>query len=397
MIFGWIANYMVRSGLAPVLIPIRQELNLTYAQAGWIASALFYAYAGMLFPAGHLGDRFGRKIVLVACTFWWAVSSFLTGFAESFAALFLFRFLTGLGQGSYFSNDRPIISHYTPKEKQGFGQSFSFIGLGTGMFLGYVLAGIISSSMGWRYVFYLFSLPSFAAGFLILRLVREPEPNRTAIKGHPDVSYSILFKNRDLWMLYVGGIPGVYAVWMAGTWGPAMFQDLGVGTLALSSVLSGLVGISAIPGLLMTGWISDIMVRNRMGRKGLIGIQFGGIALLMVLMGTAIRLKWSPLWAAVIIFCIGFFAWGHWGAFYALISDIVPNHIQGTCYGFTNSLNFIGALIAPPLTGWIKDITGSFEQGCYLSAAFIFIGSLFILNIRPAFRLKPESPVFPVR
>ncbi|MEW5908585.1 MAG: MFS transporter, partial [Thermodesulfobacteriota bacterium] len=354
MIFGWIANYMVRSGLAPVLIPIRQEMNLTYAQAGWIASALFYAYAGMLFPAGHLGDRFGRKMVLVVCTFWWAVSSVLTGFAESFAALFLFRFLTGLGQGSYFSNDRPIISHYTPKEKQGFGQSFSFIGLGTGMFLGYVLAGLISSSLGWRYVFYFFSLPSFAAGILILKYIKEPKSCvSNSSNSRPQVPYSILFKKTDLWMLYIGGIPGVYAVWMAGTWGPAIFQELGVGTLAASSVLSGLIGISAIPGLLMTGWISDIMVKNNMGRKGLIGAQFCAIALLMLLMGAAIRLKWSPYWGAVIIFCIGFFAWGHWGAFYALISDIVPHHIQGTCYGFTNSVNFIGALIAPPMTGWI--------------------------------------------
>jgi len=159
MVFGWVANYMVRSGLSPVLIPIRKEFGLTYAEAGLVGSALFYAYVGILFPAGYIGDRVGRKIVLVICTFWWTAASVLTGFANSFLALFLSRFMTGIGQGSYFSNDRPIISAYTPREKTGLGQGISFIGLGTGMFLGYILAGLISSLLGWRYVFYLCLLP----------------------------------------------------------------------------------------------------------------------------------------------------------------------------------------------------------------------------------------------
>jgi putative MFS transporter len=91
LVFGWVANYMVRSGLSPVLIPIREEFGLSYAQAGLIGSAVFYAYAGMLFPAGILGDRIGRKIVLVICTFWWSAASIVTGLADSFSTL-LFEF-----------------------------------------------------------------------------------------------------------------------------------------------------------------------------------------------------------------------------------------------------------------------------------------------------------------
>ena len=60
MIFGWVTNYMVRSSLSPLLIPILQEFKLTYAQAGILATAFFYAYTFMQFPAGHLGDRVGE-------------------------------------------------------------------------------------------------------------------------------------------------------------------------------------------------------------------------------------------------------------------------------------------------------------------------------------------------
>ncbi len=174
MIFGWVTNYMVRASLSPLLIPILQEFKLTYAEAGILATAFFYAYTFMQFPAGYLGDRLGRKVVLVLCTSWWGLMSLLTGLSHSFASLFLFRFLTGVGEGAYFSNDRPIIAAYTPEKKRGLGQGISFVGLGTGMFVGISLAGWVSDLWGWRSVFILYAFPSFLASFLVYRLIDEP-------------------------------------------------------------------------------------------------------------------------------------------------------------------------------------------------------------------------------
>ncbi len=119
---------MVRSSLSPLLIPIMSEFGLTYAEAGILATAFFYAYTFMQFPAGYLGDRLGKRIVLVLCTSWWGVMSLLTGLAHSFTSLFLFRFLTGLGEGAFFSNDRPVIAAYTPEKKEGLDKGFHLLG-----------------------------------------------------------------------------------------------------------------------------------------------------------------------------------------------------------------------------------------------------------------------------
>ena len=174
LIFGWISNYLVRAGLSPVLIPLMQEFNLNFSQAGLLASAVFYSYALMQFPAGYLGDRLGKKRILILCSLGWGLTSLGTALAPTFAVLFLFRFLTGLAQGTYFSNDRPIIAYYTPPEKAGLGQGLSFTGLGIGMCLGILLAGWISEAWGWRAVFFIFSLPALAAAFLIGRVIKEP-------------------------------------------------------------------------------------------------------------------------------------------------------------------------------------------------------------------------------
>ena len=393
MIFGWVTNYMVRSSLSPLLIPILEEFKLTYAQAGILATAFFYAYTFMQFPAGYLGDRLGRKVVLILCTSWWGMMSFLTGLVQSFASLFVFRFLTGVGEGAFFSNDRPIISAYTPERKRGLGQGISFVGLGTGMFIGISLAGWISDLWGWRMVFILYAFPSFLASFLIYRLIDDPSKRDTKQIGERKVSYSLIFKSRDLWLLYLGGISANYAMWTVGTWAPAMFKDIGVASLVQASFYSSLLGISAIPGLSITGWVSDLLSRKGKGRKGVIAIEFFLIALCMILLGYGLELKMNIYLFTFFFFMAGFFIWGHWAAFYALLPDIVPYEILGTAYGLTNTIHFLGSLAAPWVTGRVKDMTASFSWGLYLSALFCILGGTLILVVRPAFRFGKERSI----
>jgi MFS family permease len=369
------------------------EFGLTYAEAGILATAFFYAYTFMQFPAGYLGDRFGKKIVLMLCTSWWGLMSLFTGLVHSFTSLFVFRFLTGLGEGAFFSNDRPIITACTPESKRGLGQGVSFIGLGTGMFIGISLAGWMSDHWSWRSVFILYAFPSFLASFLIYHIINEPPKPEIRESEGVKVSYSMIFRSRDLWLLYLGGIPIIYALWVMGIWAPAIFMEMGVQTLARSSLFSSLLGISAIPGLALSGHMSDRLARKGKGRKGLIAIEFFLASLCMFLLGYGLKAKVNIYFFILLFFMEGFLIWGQWAPFYALLADIVPYKILGTAYGLTNGIHFIGSLIAPWATGWIKDMTTSFSWGLYLSAAFLVMGGIFILAVRPSFRFSKENPI----
>ena len=127
---------MVRIGLSPALVQLKTEFNLSYTEAGILASAFFYAYTAMQAPAGILGDRFGRKIMICLASIGWTLSSFLTAAASSFNQIFTFRLTMGISEGALFSNDRSIAAAYTPEDKRGRGLGLSFGGLGIGMFLG---------------------------------------------------------------------------------------------------------------------------------------------------------------------------------------------------------------------------------------------------------------------
>jgi len=429
LIFAWITNYLVRMGLSPVLIPIMREFHLTFTQAGLLATAFFYAYTFMQLPAGVLGDWIGKKKILVLAPLWWGAMSLGTALAPTFGFLFLARFLTGVGQGTYFGNDRPVIAAYTPPEKMGFGQGVSFTGLGAGMAIGISLAGLIADQWGWRMVFLLFAIPSLLAGLIVWPTIQEP-PRQGGVKlpvwmwllllpfaplllgglagDWPFLRWlSLLFpvafllclvrqepalRRGDLWFTYLAGTAPIYCLWVVGIWAPAMFIEIGVRELGRSSLLSSLLGVSAIPGLLFTGSISDRLASRGKGRKGLAALILLGMAVAMFLMGVAVAARAHPIVLALLVFAAGFCIWGVWAPVFALLADLTPARIRGTSFGLNNTINFIGSLVAPIATGWIKDVSGSFAGGCYLAAAAGLVGALVLSLVSPAFRWGREAP-----
>jgi len=380
---------MVRVGMSPALIPIMQEFKLTHSQAGILATAVFLAYTFLQLPAGHLGDRFGRKTFLMISTLGWSVISFFTGFANSFQSLFGLRLLTGLFEGSYFGNDRPIISAYTPKEKMGFGQGISAMGMGLGMGLGIMLGGIISQNFGWRYVFIFFAIPSFLAGLLIWRVVKEPS-GAGEQKASLPVPYARVFMNRDLWLINFTGFAVMYVFWVLGTWIPTVFKEQGISKLAESSFYASVIGLVAIPALPTSGYFSDMFVKMGKGRKLPMVIEILILSILIWLIGRAVELRWSVGLMLVFVLLAGFFLWSFFAPFYALITDLAPKEVLGTTFGLANTISFIGSLIAPWLTGALRDLTGNFAWGFYSSAILLWLGAMSIALVKPVFRWGPE-------
>src|SRR2546427_2117820 len=197
LIFAWAANFVIRIGFSALLPSIIGELHLSYTRAGLLASAFFYAYVIMQIPSGLLGDRFGRRRILVLGLLGGALAASLTGLAGSFAALFVARALTGAFQGSLFSNDRAIIVTVTPPDRIGLGQGVSFSGPGLGLTFGLVIGGLMAEVLPWRTVMMLFGLGPLMGALLIARDVAAPPPE--AKRGPVGQRLLSLFSNRPLW------------------------------------------------------------------------------------------------------------------------------------------------------------------------------------------------------
>jgi predicted MFS family arabinose efflux permease len=376
-VLAWVSNYLVRMGFSALLPSIMHDLALSYTRAGVLTSAFFGAYAAMQFPAGLLGDRFGRRRVLLVGLLAGALASVSTGFAVSFATLLAARLATGIAQGSLFSNDRAIIVAVTPPAKMALGQAVSFLGPGLGLSLGLVVGGFLGELMPWRGVFVVLALPSVAAALLIARLVPASAGPRPPGAGVRDV-----VGQPDLWLLGLAGAAAMWVQYTLATWAPLLFMEAGVTELGRAGLYSSLMGLAGVGGLLIGGGLGDRARRFPLGRKGVLAISLGTLTAATLVLSVVVQRRPSVPALAAGLGLVAICAWSIWGPSFALLSEVFTGRDLATAFGLYNTVCVLGAVIGPGLTGWARDVTGTFVAGCYLSVAAALAGAIVVLQVR---------------
>ncbi|QYF82028.1 MFS transporter [Brevibacterium sp. PAMC21349] len=122
----WFANFFIGGSMTMVLpfislyIGTFGDYSTQYIQhwSGWTFGITFVT-AFLFSPIwGRIGDRYGRKKILIACAFGMGLSIFLMGFVENVWQLFVLRMFTGIFTG-FISMSQAFISTQTPKEIAG--------------------------------------------------------------------------------------------------------------------------------------------------------------------------------------------------------------------------------------------------------------------------------------
>ena len=387
LIFAWAANFVIRIGFSALLPSIIDELQLSYTRAGLLASAFFYAYVIMQIPSSLLGDRWGRRRILVLGLLGGALSAGLTGLAGSFATLFAARALTGAFQGSLFSNDRAIVATVTPPARIGLGQGVSFSGPGLGLTFGLVIGGLLVEVLPWRTVMMLFGLGPVVAALLIVRYVPAPAPPAARVAVGQRLQR--LVSNGPLWVLGLVSFCAIANQFILATWAPLFFNEVGVADLGRAGSYAALQGIAASLGMVISGWAHDRLVKRGYGSKTVIVAGLTGLALSMLAMAAVIGQRSIPR-LAVVLFLAAFFSWSIWGAVYALLGRMVREAELGTAFGLSNSISFVGAIVGPTATGWMRDLTGSFSASCVFAAVLALAGVALVVALRVPARTAAE-------
>ncbi|MDW8044010.1 MAG: MFS transporter [Nitrososphaerota archaeon] len=378
-VFAWITNHVCRNAIAPGIPEIMREFGTTHEVAGLgIMTVLLVGYFSMQVPAGVIGDRFGRKRVLVLGPVLWGTATAATALAPSFQTLTALRFLKGLAMGTYFSNDRTVVAAHTPKERMGLGQGISFSGLGIGMGLGLLLGGLLTEAVGWRATMAIVALPPLLASVVLWAFVKEPESSASS-SGFTRRSLGEVLKSRDLWLLNLAAFCSLFSLWSV-LWLPTVLREEGFET-GWASAMASLFGFASPFGLTVSGIVSDRLARRGIGRKVWLGTSVVAQGLVWAAFGYALSAR-APLWAlASLVFLAGFWQWGLWSPMYSIIATTVPAGVMGTAYGLNNFVGQMGGL-SPWITGWIRDLTGSFVPAYYLMAVVAVVGGACALAVK---------------
>ena len=158
--------------------------------------AFLWSSIGILVGAlssGPIGDRVGRKPLLIASLAIFGAASLLTAFAGSLGALSVLRFFTGLGIGGGFAGAASLTGDYAPHRRRALMIMVSFTGAPIGGFLCGQLAGVLLPVFGWPSIFVLGGIVPLL--IVVALAVWLPEsPRFLAAKANPSAREAALLQ-----------------------------------------------------------------------------------------------------------------------------------------------------------------------------------------------------------
>jgi MFS family permease len=414
------------------------EAPMPYALAGIIGSMFFAGYMLTQYPAGRLGDRHGRKAMLVISMLWAALTTLASGLARSLEAFVGLRVLTGLGEGAYYSNDRALVAMTTPPEKRGMGMGVVFVGLAVGLTIATVATPPLLSwaaanwgkEAAWSVPFLLFAPPTLLVGLGLHRYIRVKEEGASYRRGTWGLllyslplfavimatylvtvefrlssllqavavtmvalglvalifkvrgSASPALRSRNLLLMYVSAVPILYTLWFFGFWALMVVAESSSLGISGAAVYAGLFGVANAVGYPLGGWLCDRSSAQGRGRKNTYIILASGLALSIGVLAISMAGNLDLLWIATLLFLIGVLFSAMQTTHMTLTSDLAPPENLGEAFGMWNLVAEIGAVISPVLSGTLRDLTGSWTAAILLDAGLVCASVLLVLMVR---------------
>ena len=170
---------------------IQRSLHSSFADLQWVVNAYALTLAAFLLTAGSVADKVGRKRVFIAGLFVFTGASAVCGLSTSPLMLNLARAVQGTGGAMMFSTSLALLAAaFHGRER---GTAFGVFGAVTGaaVAVGPVLGGLITSGIGWKWIFFVNVPIGVAAVFLTVTQVKDSrDPNATGVDWIGLVSFS---------------------------------------------------------------------------------------------------------------------------------------------------------------------------------------------------------------
>lgn len=218
------------SGLNVAQPQIAVSLEASQSEVLWIINVYAITLAALLLPLGALGDRLGRKSVLIGGILVFSLANLMSALAPTSEVLILARFLSGVGAALIMPVTLSTITSTFPDEERSQGVGIWTAVAGGGGILGMFLSALLVDFLHWRW---LFALPVVLSGVALVLTVKSVPNSRETSGGRFDSGGALL------------SILAIVGVVVALHEGPIQ------GWTSLEVVLAALLGGVALAGFLV--------------------------------------------------------------------------------------------------------------------------------------------------
>ncbi len=374
--------------IGPAGKAIAASLALPLSALGPVFSASQIGFLIGALGFSALGDRFGRKRLLIATTLIFAVCSLGTALSHSYGALFAFRLLAGLGLGGASPNFVSLAGEYAPPSQR----ARLITTLWAAVPLGGMAASFASSAtlplLGWRALFYVgAAAPMILALGLIAGLPESREA--TIARGPRPAPVTELFsRGRALataWLWLASFMTWTMLV-VSAFWTPPLLQHAGWSAANAATVLA----LNNGGGVVGTVLLGAALTRMR-PHWALIGALIGASVFIGAMGFTTGSFPLLALAATLAGFC----ASAAGGALLAVSSSLYPADARATGVGWALGFGRIGAIVGPTAIGLLVALQWPTWR-LYLviaACAGLAAGLIFLLSTTRAFaRAQVDEP-----
>jgi len=346
---GWMLDAFDFALMLFMLTAIAKEFG-TDVKA--VAQGVFLTLAARpigAFCFGWLGERFGRRPVLMADIILFSLFEFASGFAPSLASLLILRFLFGIAMGGEWGLGASLVMESIPPKMRGPVSGVLQSGYPSGYLLASLVYFLLFDTIGWRGMFMVGIAPAFLV--LLIRFHVKESPVFEARRGKPHVNpVGELVRHWKI-ALYLVVLMTAFNFFSHGTQDlyPTFLQKQHHFDTHTTGILAAVMNVGAIVGGISFGIWSEWIGRRR-----------------AIIVASLLALPIIPLWAyssTPLLLGIGGFLMqvavqGAWGIVPVHLNELSPPLARSLFPGFAYQLGNLIASKNAPIQAGIAEARG---------------------------------------
>ena len=333
---------------------------------------------------GVLGDRYGRKIMVVRALAGIGLTNMLTAAAGAVWQLLALRVVQG-GVSGFVAATNALASSSIPRDRLGTAMGVLQSSLTAGGIIGPLIGGALADEIGFRWVFVITGLMCWAGTAVVIAATKEA-PRAPMREGGPGVRDNLAYflgspELRTVGLLLCTSNLAVMAVEPIF---PVFVQTLGVPAprvATVAGVLFSVTGFASMAGAAMWGRISD-----RLGEGRVLTMVLWGACVAYVAQA-AVR---GPVTLFLFRAALGLAVGGLMPPLYAIVARRAPAERLGGIMGLTSSAIMMGNLVGPIAGGMFAAAAG-IRPVFVASGAMLAVAALATRGLVPAIAAPPVA------
>ena len=393
----YVAAYLDRVNVGFAKLQMLNDLKFSETIYGLGAGIFFIGYFIFEIPSNLMLHRFGARKWIARIMISWGLISGCMMLVQTPTSFYILRFFLGVAEAGFFPGIILYLTYWYPAARRAKVTSLFMTGIPMAGVIGGPLSGWILTAFdgvnglaGWKWLFILEAVPSIFLGLMVLVYLNDkisdatwlsPEQkamlqrNIEADNAHIE-DHSVLgaFRNGKVWILaaaYFGFIMGLYGV---GFWLPSLVKASGVTNTTTIGWLVAIPYAAAVACMIWTSGHSDRTGERRWHIA--IPALLGAVGLV-----ASILVPQTPLWAIVTLTVATMGILTGLAQFWCLPPAFLGGAAAAAGIALINSVGNLAGFVSPFIVGWIKDLTGSTNNGLLVIAASLVVGGAIVLSM----------------